>query len=150
MSLYNELFGINENSFVILAMLDLDMEYFERFRDIDIIKDATVIRVFVRLGGGNREPYKETWKKIRRNPLYITDYDDTYDNTYAYIEYQIPDFYRKTAKILYKGEPISFGERFQKYMKEMNVPNSEAAKKAEEIAKKIVSGIDNGQKFIGI
>lgn len=149
MSLYNELFGINKNAHILLGMIGLNMEYFCRFRDIDIIKDGTVIRVFTRLGGGNREYYKETWEKIKLNPLYLKDYDDDYDETYAYIEYDIPKFYEKTAKAMYKGEPISFKERFEKELKDMEDPNTDAAKRAEKIANKIMGAIENRESFIG-
>lgn len=149
MSLYNMLFGVNENTPVLLGMLGLNMEYFDRFRDVDLIKNGTVIRVFVRLGGGNRKSYKETWKKIKSNPLYIKDYDDKFDKTYAYIEFDIPEDYKKTALQMYKGEPVSFEDKFNQHLKDMDDPNSEAAKKAEIIGNKIMNAIENGESFIG-
>lgn len=148
MSLYNMLFGVNENAPVLLGMLGLNMEYFDRFRDVDLIKNGTVIRVFVRLGGGNRKSYKETWKKIKSNPLYIKDYDDKFDKTYAYIEFDIPEDYKKTALKMYKSEPVSFEDKFNQCLKNMDDPNSEAAKKAEIIGNKIMNGMENGESFI--
>ena len=62
MSLYNYLFGTNENKEEILKMIDInDERVFDRFRDIEIIENGTIIRVLTRTGGGNREGYQENW-----------------------------------------------------------------------------------------
>lgn len=148
MSLYNSLFGTNEETPVLLGMLGVNQEYFSRFRDIDLINDGTIIRVFTRLGGGNREYYNETWQKIRNHSLYLKDYDDDFDCTYAYIEFSIPDRFKKTAKKMFKGEPVSFEDRFKKEADEMNVPGTEAYKRAENIAAKIIKAIDDGGNTI--
>lgn len=106
MSLYNALFGENSESHVLLGMIGVNKEYFDRYRDVELIEDGKKIRVFTRLGGGNREDYQETWDKIQSHKLYITDYDDDFDCTYAYIEYNIPEQYKETAKKMFKGEPV--------------------------------------------
>lgn len=143
MSLYNALFGENVEKDVLLGMIGLTKSFFERFRDIHLIKQGTVIRVFTRLGGGNREYYEDTWEKIMSHKLYITDYDDDFDCTYAYIEFSIPDMFKETAKKMFKGEPMSFEEKFNNQLEEMKRPGSVAYKKAEEIAKQISDGIEN-------
>ena len=148
MSLYNMLFGINDDMPVLLGMIGLNEEYFERFRDIDLTNNGNTIRVMTRLGGGNREDYKATWDKIRKHELYLGDYNDGFDETYAYIEYKIPEKYQETAKKMFKGEPVSFREKFKKELEEMNKPGTEASKRAEEIAKKITDAIDNGENTI--
>lgn len=143
MSLYNTLFGENEESPVLLGMIGVNKEYFDRYRDVELIHDGTRIQVFTRLGGGNRPDYKETWDKIRNHHLYIKDYDDDFDCTYAYIEYNIPDEFKETAKKMFKGEPATFKEKFEKELEDMNEEGTEAYKKAEEIAKKIISVVEN-------
>ena len=148
MSLYNTLFGVNEDMPILLGMIGLNAEYFNRFRDIDLINGGTVIRVMTRLGGGNRKNYQETWDKIRRHKLYLGDYDDGFDETYAYIEYKIPEEYIKTAKTMFKGEPISFSERFKKELEDMDKPETEAYKRANEIAQKFVDAMENGKNII--
>lgn len=65
MSLYNALFGENSESHVLLGMIGVNKEYFDRYRDVELIEDGKKIRVFTRLGGGNREDYQETWDKIQ-------------------------------------------------------------------------------------
>lgn len=143
MSLYNTLFGENEESPVLLGMIGVNKEYFDRYRDVELIHGGTRIQVFTRLGGGNRPDYKETWDKIRKHDLYIKDYDDDFDCTYAYIEYNIPDEFKETAKKMFKGEPATFKEKFEKELEDMNEEGTEAYKKAEEIAKKIISVVEN-------
>ncbi len=65
MSLYNDLFGINEEAPILLGMIGVNKKYFDRFRDVELIKDGTIIRVFTRLGGGNREGYEKNGKKYK-------------------------------------------------------------------------------------
>ncbi len=150
MSLYNTLFGKNDETPVLLGMLGVNMEYFDRFRDVDLIDNGTKIRVFTRLGGGNREGYEETWNKIQSHELYIRDYDDDFDCTYAYIEYNIPENFKETAKKMFKGEPVSFSDRFKKELEEMNKPGTEAYEKAEKIAQQIINGFENGNHIINL
>lgn len=151
MSLYNTLFGENEDTPVLLGMLAVNKEYFDRFRDVDLIEEGTKIRVFTRLGGGNREGYRKTWDKIRKHDLYIKDYDDDFDCTFAYVEFNIPEQFKETAKKMFKGEPVSFSDKFKKELEEMDKPGTEAYKKAEEIAKKFENAIeftdDNGNSI---
>ena len=90
----------------------------------------------------------ENWEQIRKHELYIKDYDDEFDNTYAYIEFKVPDKYKETAKHMFKGEPISFEDKFNKELEDMNKPGTEAYERAEIIANKIVNAIDSGNNTI--
>ncbi len=148
MSLYNRLFGINADMPVLLGMLSVNMEYFDRFRDVELCNNGTVIRVFTRLGGENRKDYSETWKKIRKHELYSQDYDDEFDETYAYIEFNIPEKYKKTAKKMFKKEPISLKEKLNKSISEMDIPGSSAYEAANRIAEEIISAIESGNTEI--
>lgn len=150
MSLYNMLFGENNETPILLGMLGLNKDFFDRFRDVELIKDGTIIRVFTRLGGGNREGYEQTWNKIQSHELYIKDYDDDFDCTYAYIEFDIPDKYKKTAKKMFKGEPVSFEDKFMKEINEMDKPGTKAFENAQKIADKINNAIENGETNIGL
>lgn len=144
MSLYNMLFGTNEEAPVLLGMLSVNKEYFSRFRDVELIESGTKIRVFTRLGGGNREEYKENWDKIRKHELYLKDYDDEFDTTYAYIEFNIPEQYKETAKKMFKEEPDSFQKKFEKELEEMQIPGTKAYDKMGEVAKQIVDEMEQG------
>lgn len=150
MSLYNMLFNENQETAVLLGMLGVNKDFFARFRDVDLIKDGTIIRVFTRLGGGNREYYEDEWDEIRCHSLYIKDYDDDYDETYAYIEFNIPEEYKETAKKMFKGEPLSFQEKFEKQLEDLKNPNSQASKVAEQIVDKINDAMESGNNIIGI
>lgn len=150
MSLYNMLFGTNEDAPVLLGMIEVNKEYFDRFRDVELIKAGEVIRVFTRLGGGNREDYKETWQKIRNHKLYIKDYDDSFDETYAYIEFRVPERFIETTKKMFKEEPESFETKFKKEIEDMDKPGTKASENAEKIANTIMSAIKDGNNFIGL
>lgn len=149
MSFYNALFGENEETPVLLGMLAVNKEYFNRFRDVDLIEGGTKIRVFTRLGGENREGYKETWSKIRKHNLYIKDYDDNFDCTFAYIEYNIPEQFKETAKKMFKGEPVSFSDKLEKELEEMDKPGTEAYKKSQMLAKKFEDAIKDSENNSG-
>lgn len=149
MSLYNLLFEENEDADILLGMIGLNKSYFNRYRDVELIDNGTKIRVFTRLGGGNRKSYEDTWKKIRTYELYLGDYDNDYDETYAHIEYDIPEKYKSTAKAMFKGEPISFKEKFEKELQNMDKEGTEAHKRAEVIAKKFLDAL-NGEGDDGI
>lgn len=146
MSLYYSLFGVNANSIEILSLIGLKQDFFVRFRDVDLINNGETVRVFTRTGGNNREAYEDNWEEIRKNSNYIVDYDDDFDNTYAYIEFKVPADKLENAKALFAGEPESFEDKFIKSMEDMNDPNSKSYKVAENITKQISDGIDSGEK----
>lgn len=150
MSLYNMLFGTNEDAPVLLGIIEVNKEYFTRFRDIELTKAGEVIRVFTRIGGEYRKVYKETWQKIQNHKLYIKDYDDSFDETYAYIEFSVPERFVETTRKMFKGEPESFENRFKKELEDMNKPGTKASENAEKIANIITNAIENGNNFIGL
>ena len=151
MSLYNYLFGTNENKEEILKMIDInDERVFDRFRDIEIIENGTIIRVLTRTGGGNREGYQENWAKIKELPYYIQDYDDEFDETYAYIEFRVPGEHIERAKQLNNENPQNIEAKFKNEITEMNEPDSEASKRAQKLVDYISDAIidDLGNKSL--
>ena len=148
MSLYNMLFGENEDTPVLLGMLKTNKAFFARFRDIYLCNEGKTIRVYTRLGGGNRRDYKKEWKEIRKHPYYIKDFDDSFDETYAYVDFKVPQDFEYTAKKMFKEEPIFVGDRFNKEVEEMSVEDSAASQRAEEIAKMIMGAIESGNNII--
>ena len=143
MSLYSKLFGENVDTPILLGMIGVNKQYFERFRDVFLCNNGKNIKIYTRIGGDNRSDYEATWKKIKQHILYKTDYDDSFDNTYAYIEFSIPEKYEKVAQKMYKNEPISVGDMFKKECEEMKQEGSEAYKRAEKIANMIIKEIEN-------
>ena len=91
MSLYNKLFGENENAMALLGMIELTRNDFQRYRDTYLNKSATIITVVARIGGKYRIIYKDIFNNVRENKWYIKDFDDNYDNTYTYIQFKVPE-----------------------------------------------------------
>lgn len=94
-----------------------------RFRDLYFTNEDEAnpkIILYTRNGGGNRSAYEYVFKLLSQHPLYIQDYDDDFDSTYAYIEFKAPqviiDFFEgvKTGKL----ETVS--EKFQKEIEAMD------------------------------
>lgn len=63
---------------------------FERLRDIQVVEQGRVIQVTTRTGGGNRLKYKENIRDIKDHSLYLGNYDDKKDNTYAHWFFMVP------------------------------------------------------------
>lgn len=91
MSLYNKLFDENKDAMALLGMIELTRNDFQRYRDVWLNKEGTIITVFTRLGGNNRKEYKQVFENIRKNPYYVQDFDDNFDETYAYIRFKVPE-----------------------------------------------------------
>lgn len=109
--LYNGLISDNPNVETILETISLTSKNIDRFRDVDVppfkrfrqlplftdekfaneevCKDRNSIVVLTRIGGANRNDYKNGWDQLRNHPNYISDYDCSFDNTYAYIEFNV-------------------------------------------------------------
>lgn len=148
MSLYNMLFGENEDAPVLLGMLKTNKAFFARFRDIFLCDNGKTIRVYTRLGGAYRKEYKKEWKEIKKHQYYKKDFDDSFDNTYAYVDFIVPKDFEYTAKKMFKEEPISVGDKFNKEVEDMSVEDSAASRRAEEIAKIIMGAIESGNNII--
>lgn len=151
MSLYNQLFGENKDAGALLAMIRLSREDFQRYRDAWLNKEGNTITVFTRLGGDNRKSYQEVISSLRKNECFKTDFDDDFDNTYAYFQFNVPEEYKKLCKEMSpEEERPSFKDMFQRELKEMNTPGTKAYETAEKIAKQIMDNIESGNNFIGL
>ena len=149
MSLYNKLFGENENAMALLGMIELTRNDFQRYRDVYLNKSATIITVLARIGGDNRKNFKQVFISIRKNKWYIRDFDDNFDNTYTYIQFKIPEKYQYTCKMIApKEEELTVGEKFKKEVEEADIPGTDAYKRMDAIAKQIMGEIEKGNHFI--
>jgi hypothetical protein len=70
--------------------------------------------LYTRNGGGNRDAYEYVFELLSKHPLYITDYDDDFDSTYAYIEFQAPQNVVEFFEDVEANEFDRVGERFKK------------------------------------
>ena len=155
MSLYNQLFGENEDAMALLGMIGITRNEFQRYRDVYLNKEGNRIIVLTRLGGRNRNEYKQTIKNIKKNPFYAKDYDDKFDATYAYFEFLVPHKYEDVCKKMAPAEDRpTIKELFDKEIAEANIPGSAASKRMESIAEQILGAMNdkgcNGIKFIGL
>ena len=152
MSLYNRLFGENENAIPLLGMLSLTRKSFGRYRDVYLNKEGTKITVISRIGGNNVAEYKDVYTNLRKHPNWITDYDDAFDSTYAYFEFTVPDKYAQTCKMIApKEDRLSVGDMFKKETEEAGIPGSAASKRMEQIAMELfenLSGDEDGPEGI--
>lgn len=149
MSLYNQLFGENENATALLGMIEVTRNDFQRYRDTYLNKDATIITVIARIGGDNRKSHEQVFTNVRKNKWYIRDFDDNFDNTYTYIQFKVPEKYQHTCKIIApKEEELTVSEKFRKETKEAEIPGTDAYKRMETIAKQIMGEIEKGNHFI--
>lgn len=89
--------GVNEAVvFLILPMLGKHPDEYPRFRDAFLKDEAhpefdNNIHVYTRVGGGNRESYKEQIDIMKADPHYISDFDDSFDSTYASFVFKVPE-----------------------------------------------------------
>lgn len=156
MSLYNALFGTNKISPLLLKVLDIDQPSGKyrsgRFRDIYLNEDGSKIILLTRNGGGNREEYQPLIDVLATHPNYITDYDDDFDPTYAYIEFSVPKDFKEDFKKLAMGEkPKNISEKFNKLISDIGKgKTTEETKKAEAVGKKIFGAIDKGETIIEV
>ena len=142
MSLYNRLFGENPDAMALLGMIGTTRNDFQRYRDVNLNKDGNIIIVTTRLGGENRDDYKQVFTNMRRNENYIKDFDDDLDCTYCYFYFKVPEKYLHTTKMMApEEEPLSVGKKFEKEIEEAKVPGSPAYKRQEEIGKWIMENI---------
>lgn len=142
MSLYTKLFGENPDANALIGALGLNKSIFERYRDIFLNKEGTEIIVYTRCGGPNRTEYERVFEIMKKHPNYICDYDDEFDNTYAYIKFSVPEKYKFMCKsIAPKENPRSVDQMFKDHIEKAKDPNSEEAKKDEEIMNAILDQI---------
>jgi hypothetical protein len=119
----------------------IDTKYFPtgRFRDIYFERNEDGIGgkviLYTRNGGGNRDAYEYVFELLSKHPLYLNDYDDDFDCTYAYIEFTAPE---SVVEFFADVEATKFervSERFKREIAEM-----EAGKEPNERLKTFMEG----------
>lgn len=141
MALYTQLFGENEDAMAILGFAGLTREMFPRYRDVFLDDKGLTVLVYTRIGGANREYFKDEINKLKLHKQYVCNYDDHHDETYAYFKFNVLPEYVDTAKKVFKEDPVSVWDKFQNHIKKAEDPNSEEHKKDQEIADQIMRAI---------
>jgi len=123
----------------------LPTKFVPRFRDAVMYREGgeIYVKVLTRSGGGNRETYQAQIDAIKNNhPLFVKEYDDEYDSTYAYFIFKIP-----TSAVTQLGceldgfidaqtrKEINIKKMFDKELADMNVKGTEAHARAEQMAR---------------
>ena len=154
MSLYNRVFGENKEATALLGMISCTRDMFMRYRDVYLNKEGNIITVLTRLGGSNRQHFKQVFTNIKRNENYIRDYDDEGDPTYCYIEFNVPEKYKYVCeRMAPEKDRDNVTTMFIKEQKEAEIPGSEANKRMQAIWNEIInqSKDDKGNiHFIGL
>ena len=111
MSLYNALFGVKPPVFFMLPMLGdgHHPDTWPRFRDCFVGDDehpeyVDKIIVFTRTGGGNRDTYEAENDWIRDLPGFVTDYDDSFDSTFACWVFDVPEQFKEDFDKVCQGK----------------------------------------------
>lgn len=142
--------------------LGLKAEDVGRFRDA-YVKDGRLV-VFTRLGGGNRECdgvftgcsgeehscYQPQIKALQNHPLYVEDYDDEFDSTYASFVFRIPpvpvwDAFFTDPSVQAEQTPM---ERFRGVIKKLESGDQSdpQVQRALEVGKRILGELEKKMK----
>lgn len=123
MSLYNMLFGFNQQAPVLLACLGISAGDVPRFRDCFIEGENIVIHT--RTGGGNRETYEAENDYLTQHACYLRDEDDDFDSTYANFYYKFPDeFAADLAALAAKNESHTTSQKWQALIAALEKPDA--------------------------
>ena len=131
--LYNVLFGWNPACVLLAPMLTEEnpQEFFPRFRDCFLGDGKDSIVIYTRVGGGNRsydthDPYGPvsdydeecSYEEVRlyQMPTFMRTWDDSFDNTYGYYEFGVPDEWRDDFECVKEGKLDKLSEKYVKRM----------------------------------
>lgn len=117
MSLYNMVNGFNPACILLMPMLGRKQDEYPRFRDCFLSDDKKRIVIFTRVGGGNREQgYNE--EELYKDPNFVTTYDDSYDSTYGYYEFNPPERWKEDFDNIISNNFEKASDEYVQYVKE--------------------------------
>lgn len=140
MSLYNQIFGFDPLSHLLIRALNVNPLHIPRFRDCFLLEGK--IAVYTRTGNGNRgvntTPWifegkviprsvaPDSWDKLcAAHPDYLGTEDDDYDSTYAFWWFRYPAEYQQAlteaAKQHERARPRL---RWEEMLKQMKKPGA--------------------------
>lgn len=105
MSFYNMVNGFTPSCLIVLPMLGKHPDQYPRFRDC-FLKDEEhpeydfKIHVYTRTGGLNRQDYEDDIKTLRETKGFITDFDDSFDSTFASWVFEVPDQWKQDFDLI--------------------------------------------------
>ena len=117
MSLYNMINGFNPSCILFMPMLGRKQEEYPRFRDCFLSDDKEHIIIYTRVGGGNRnQGYGE--EELYKDPNFVKTYDDEYDSTYGYYEFNVPEKWKADFNKIIDGQPDKVSDDYVNLLKE--------------------------------
>lgn len=116
--------GFNPCVIWVLPMLGKHPEEYPRFRDCFVgdkehpeYKDH--ILVYTRTGGNNRDCYEEANQAMRDMEGFVTDYDDSFDNTFASWVFKVPEKWQKDFEAFKQGRLKDLSPEYQDRIKQI-------------------------------
>jgi len=114
-NMYNMLFGANIATFLIYPTLfENHPDSFPRFRDCFVSEDEKTIKVYSRMGGGNRECWEAAKaecdcpacqaNEIENQENCISRIDDDFDSTYCTFSFKVPEKYKNDVELIMKNK----------------------------------------------
>ena len=117
MSLYNLINGFNPACIFFLPMLGRKQGKYPRFRDCYLSDDEKRIIIYTRVGGGNRNcGYGED--ELYADPNFVKTYDDEYDSTYGYYEFNVPSQWKDDFDKICNGKITEVSDEYFNYVSE--------------------------------
>lgn len=117
MSLYNLINGFNPACIFFLPMLGRKQDEYPRFRDCYLSDDEKRIIIYTRVGGGNRNcGYGED--ELYADPNFVKTYDDEYDSTYGYYEFNVPSQWKDDFDKICNGKITEVSDEYFNYVSE--------------------------------
>ncbi len=124
MSLYNQIHGVNQAAFWFLPMLGKHPDEYPRFRDCFTSDEAHPeyndhIHVFTRTGGGNRDHYDEGNQMMKSMDGFVTDFDDSFDKTFASWVFKISAKWKKDYDAICRQDLQGVSEEYREQIKKV-------------------------------
>jgi len=115
MSMYNIVNGFNPACVVLMPMLGRKQDEYPRFRDCFLSEDKERIVIYTRVGGNNRNSGfgEET---LYEDPNFVKTYDDEYDSTYGFYEFNVPDRWKDDFKKIVEGNLDDVSDEYVEYV----------------------------------
>jgi hypothetical protein len=121
--------GYDPMAGAVLRSLALEPNEIPRFRDAfikDNGDDNPTLAIMTRTGGGNREDFVTENEVLETREGFIRTWDDDFDATFAYFEYEVPENDREMVYALVKAlkkdgvELVQPMKRFKKAVESLN------------------------------
>ena len=114
--LYNLVNGFNPACIIIMPMLGRRETDYPRFRDCFVSDDHEHILIYTRVGGNNRGcGFGE--EELMKDPNFVKTYDDDYDNTYGYYEFNVPEHWKSDFDLIIANDLAKVSDKYVNYVK---------------------------------